>query len=404
MTVYPPDIEQHAFTSGREFFKAWPGGMQRIKGSRLRRMFLPRLSREGKRALKGNDQFVRCQLKHYDIQFTEGEYSGHGTQLLQKVLRKGRCDLVPRHILELEYEMHREWLSQCSLAILVKYPAWLMDRYFLTHGKPDPLRTITTLKVIPSLYGKYGPEGITEAVGKVQGLHCQTAGLATQIIFIGWSPARVEEQARLHVDQENHLIDAIAMELAQRAYSGRLRDIFPADAKNATPAGSYEVVCENVQSQFPGVRLTIDINFTATPGLFKASFSLGLVEGIMIICANEITLNEYCSRADRGEDPDFSDELENEDKDQPIGYKLQLKCREAGENMIDYVPRHGSIIFYKNCAYFAGVADFAGDLPKDTIFTGFKVSDTPRPFKKKWSDYSLEQYEFESMDRWRRRW
>jgi hypothetical protein len=68
MFEYHEDIvHDEGFSSGHGHFKTWPGGMERIKGSRLRRMFLPRLSREVKRALQENRQFCRCQLKHYGI-------------------------------------------------------------------------------------------------------------------------------------------------------------------------------------------------------------------------------------------------------------------------------------------------------------------------------------------------
>jgi len=54
-------------------------------------MFLPKLTREAQKHLdKGYGNFVRGQLKHYDVQFDESEYTGSGTLLLKKVLQAGK--------------------------------------------------------------------------------------------------------------------------------------------------------------------------------------------------------------------------------------------------------------------------------------------------------------------------
>lgn len=142
--------------------------MERIKGSRLRRMFLPRLSCEAKRALQQNRQFVRCQLKHYGIRFSEEEYSGNGTQLLQKFLRDGKCDEVPHTLLQRAERMHRRWLGKCHPSVMIKHPDWLMDRHFLANGRPDHLRTPCLLKLTPQDYGTHGPDGIIEAAGRAK--------------------------------------------------------------------------------------------------------------------------------------------------------------------------------------------------------------------------------------------
>lgn len=59
------DIRRDAFISGFGRFMVDPGRMDRIEGSQLRSMFLPKLSREGQKALSKNSRFVRSQLKHY---------------------------------------------------------------------------------------------------------------------------------------------------------------------------------------------------------------------------------------------------------------------------------------------------------------------------------------------------
>lgn len=59
------DIRRDGFVSAFGRFMAVPGRMDRIEGSQLRSMFLPKLSPAGQKALRDNPDFVRSQLKHY---------------------------------------------------------------------------------------------------------------------------------------------------------------------------------------------------------------------------------------------------------------------------------------------------------------------------------------------------
>lgn len=65
------DIRRDGFVYGLGRFQAEPGPMDRVEGARLRGMFLPKLSREGQKAIRDNLSFVRCQLNHYGVQFEE---------------------------------------------------------------------------------------------------------------------------------------------------------------------------------------------------------------------------------------------------------------------------------------------------------------------------------------------
>lgn len=82
------DIIRDGFTCafGRFYTR---GRVERIDGSRLKTMFLPRLTTEANKLLSGSD-FVRGQLQHYGVDYDEQEYSGNGTLLLKKVLRAGK--------------------------------------------------------------------------------------------------------------------------------------------------------------------------------------------------------------------------------------------------------------------------------------------------------------------------
>jgi hypothetical protein len=132
------DIRRDGFCSGFGRFMAEPGRLDRIEGSHLRNMFLPKMSREGQKALRDNRHFVRGQLKHYGVQFEEREFSGNGTALMKKALQAGKCDRVPSHILELQEQMHVEWLNDCTLAQLSSHPEWIMDKVFLVFWSTRP--------------------------------------------------------------------------------------------------------------------------------------------------------------------------------------------------------------------------------------------------------------------------
>src|SRR5436190_10388877 len=136
---YYNDITRDGFVCSFGRFYTQPGRVERVEGSSLRSMFLPRLTPEGRRQLNAgySDYFVRGQLKHYGVQFDESEISGNGTLLMKKVLQAGKCDKVPDHIIELREQMHAEWLNKLTPEQLSHHPDWVMERYFLSSGQPD---------------------------------------------------------------------------------------------------------------------------------------------------------------------------------------------------------------------------------------------------------------------------
>lgn len=66
-------------------------GVERIEGSRLKAMFLPRLAPEAKQLLRNHSSFVRGQLQHYGADYDAREFSGNGVLLLKKVLQAGKA-------------------------------------------------------------------------------------------------------------------------------------------------------------------------------------------------------------------------------------------------------------------------------------------------------------------------
>jgi hypothetical protein len=95
-------MSSYGFVIDKGRFLVEPGHLERIEARTLRRMFLPKLTREGAKALSENRHFVRCQLMHYGVQFEESECSDNGVKLLEKHLQAGKCDYVPMHILQLQ--------------------------------------------------------------------------------------------------------------------------------------------------------------------------------------------------------------------------------------------------------------------------------------------------------------
>lgn len=193
-------------STGLGRFQAEPGPMDRVEGARLRSMFLPKLSREGQKAIGDNLSFVRCQLNHYGVQIEEKEFSGNGTALMKKVLQEGKCDRVPGHILELQQKMHVEWLGQRTPAQLSTLPDYVIAKYFLSFGQPDPTKTTFIVGIPLGRDIDVYSEEMTKAASNIAGLyHKKALGLKTHTLFIGWDAAAVEKAASGHVVQEKSL-------------------------------------------------------------------------------------------------------------------------------------------------------------------------------------------------------
>ena len=71
---------------------------ERIDASRLRAMFFPRLTAEAKVMLNNRCEFVRCQFKHYGVEFDEKEFIDQRTALMKKALRAGKVGLTASYL------------------------------------------------------------------------------------------------------------------------------------------------------------------------------------------------------------------------------------------------------------------------------------------------------------------
>jgi hypothetical protein len=285
---------------------------------------------------------------------------------------------------------------------------------------------------------------VIEAASKVPGLnHKNALGPDTQMIYIGWDAAAVDKAAKGHAAKDKKAKQAKAKEREKaQEKAQQARDKLHTDylktltrpkgkakaTKKVSPVGSYIVDSEAFEDYYGTGRtdeLRLDIHKTDTPGVFQAEFDFGVLEGVMILCADEDTLNEYCMDSD--DDDEESEASDSDEEGYAVGskrkatkpkapkkkkskpragkkdsrkYLLKLKCRETGEGEIHYEAEDGSIEFDdNNLASFEADADFP-IVGSGISFTARKISDKPSPSERDWADYSERQHEIERVGRW----
>ncbi|TGJ82961.1 hypothetical protein E0Z10_g5812 [Xylaria hypoxylon] len=433
---YPESGRRDGFQCAFGKFYATPGCVERVQGSVLRASFLPKLTPAGNEYLRDSygDHFVRSQLKHYGVQFDDSEITGNGTQLLEKVLQAGKCDQVPPHITELRDEMHTEWLAQLTPEEFLGHPEWIMERYFLTSGQPDRAKTTMVVGFPFDSYSSHRPDQLVEAAGNISRLHHATSyGSKTQMVFIGWDSAAVGWAAKSHSDNEAEAIKAADTEREvgrSELHDDYLKALARKNWINVySPVGTYIVDCKEIEEQWPDEAddLSLDIRAADEPGIYKASFDFGMLEGVMIIGEDEMSVERYCSQLD-GEGDDEEDSSKDERKsgskrkyvaDAPKfcgrgrlpkkakssasrsrKYHLKLRCAETMESMIHHQPEDGTITFTgENMASFTGEASFPS-VGTAVTFTARKTSDSVHGQGNSWSDYSETAYEEVLVGRW----
>lgn len=286
-------------------------------------------------------------------------------------------------------------------------------------------------------HSEYHASQMREAASKVLGLHQETSfGPKTQTIFMGWDSAAVRKKAKGHAkkeaksERENESAELHADYLRTLERKG--------GPKRYSPVGSYIVDCKKIKEQWPHEAddLSLDIRPTKEPGIFEASFDFGILEGVMIICAEKTALEQYCYQLDREADSSSDDEEENDwgeeegedDKKpktgskrkaktpqgrgrpskkskggaaQPRTYLLKLKCRETGEGEIQCTAENGTLTFPdEKLASILGKTNLPY-VGRGVPFTARKISDTPSHSENSWADYSERAYEYARVSRWK---
>jgi len=447
------------FTSEYGRFYVDHGRVERVEGSSLREMFLPRQSREGQRMRDKIHDFIPGQLKHYGISFEGHDLLGRRElTFFKNVLEDGKCDKVPDYLSQLRDQLHSEWLTTLTPCDLSDHPEWTMEKYFLSSGQPDHKKTMDVVGIPFKPHSQYRAGKMREAAGLVAGLHHATGwGLTTQTIYLGWDAAAVSKAAKHHAENEANETQAAARAReAERtaAHNDYLRGI--KGKKSAkTPVGSYMVDCQYIEKDWPdnAGEMTIEIRQADEPGIFRATFDFGIIEGVMIMGADDEVVTQHCTELERdewknyygdGEEEDedeVEDEVDDEDEDlvkdendKPTNsakrkansppktrgrppkkpktpsittrtttrtYHVRLRGRENGEGEICSLAAKGSIQFKgANMASFTGKADlpFIGN---GVVFTARKTSDaTPFGQGDQWEYYSEAAYESARIGRW----
>lgn len=445
------EVARDGFECAFGRFYALPGRVERVEGSHLRGMFLPKL-----RPGQGTSyDFVLDQLKHYGVQYEEEEFSGNGTLLMKKVLQAGKCDKVPKHITALQKQMHVEWLDKLTPEELSDHPNWVMEKFFLSNGEPDPTKASTVVGIPLPRFSSYRAGELREAASKVPGLHQATgSGPKTQTIFLGWDKRAVSKAASVHAAIEARKLQD-AKEERDTERSEMHLDYLRSLKKNQkpSPVGSYIIDCEEIEQQWPDQsdNLNLDILPTEDPNVFEADFEFGVLEGVMVISTEESAILNYCVERNREADrehywdeeeeedddnDDDEDDDEQDDDDDEVGYNekptkgtkrgavtpkgrgqpskkvktasaqcltymLRSRCRETGEGTIYSQDQPGSITFKGgNLASFTAVAALPC-VGQHVKFTGRKISGVAAHSGTSWNDYSEHQYERERVGRWR---
>ncbi|KAH8658421.1 hypothetical protein BX600DRAFT_439584 [Xylariales sp. PMI_506] len=398
---------------GRFYAECDYARVERVDGSSLRDIFLPKLTPEAK--------------KHYGVQFNEDDWSGDGTNLFKKILQAGKCDEVPEHIAQLRKQTHQQWLGNMTPEQLSDCPDWTMEN-------------------------EYRAGKMRAAASGVEGLHQKTSsGVTTQTIFMGWDAAAVEKAAKAHPAKEAKELRAAQKKRQDARVDQHKRYLNSLKPKKGSakgkpkirlPVGSYIVDCQEIEQQWPDEadNMTLKIHETNVSGIFKVNFHFRVLEGVIMISTGKDALVQYCSQLDQqaeAQEDSWDEKEANEDDDsdsdsrdrkpevgskrkrkspqrrgrpakkanigasRSLTYQLRLKCREAGEGVIYSDIEEGTIKFKdQDLASFVGKANLPC-VGSNVPFTARKISDDPGHEGDSWADYSEEAYEYARVNRWK---
>ncbi|KAI1817397.1 hypothetical protein GGS20DRAFT_533020 [Poronia punctata] len=332
MPLHDPNettITRDGFSYTRGVLYAEPGHVERLEGIILDVFFLPTSKTAGRNYLrKGGKTWVRGQLRHYGVEYDEGELTGNGRVLLQKVLREGKCREVPHHIENLRREMHKEWIAKSETRHLIKEPKWVLEKFFLVSAEKK-----TEVLAVPYEDKSWGADSRARVLGhaaaEVPGLnHAISRGSKAVTVLLGWDAKAVKEAVALHVEREKEAEKAAREEREKRRealharYLKKLEDRKEEEEeKNKetpvvySPAGRYMIDCGEIEHQWPDLAENMKLNISPkeSGGVFQASFDFGVIEGAMVLSLEQEDLELYDTQSESDSD---SDEEEDEDEDE----------------------------------------------------------------------------------------
>ncbi|EAW10282.1 uncharacterized protein ACLA_047510 [Aspergillus clavatus NRRL 1] len=196
-----------------------------------------------------------------------------------------------------------------------------MAKYFLDgiKGRPDPKKTPNPVEL--HSFSQEWPD-LAKIVASVPGLHIAhtTAKSLSENTIIGWDADKValckkrrdkvqaEEEAKIEAERAAEEEDARQEALAPHRLYLSNHSPSPGPLKPEDLTGSYIIECEAAEEYImDGEKMTLDIQKPESVHGVVAAFSLGLIEGTMLLALSHDALHAL-----REEQPPMEDDSEDE--------------------------------------------------------------------------------------------
>ena len=205
---------------------------------------------------------------------------------------------------------------------------------------------------------------------------------------------------------------------------------------DGSPVGTYMIDCAKIEGNWDNtddMTMSVwELSPTDHPGIYQASFDFGVIEGIMMLSADEEALDRYCEENENSvHSSDEQDEEEpyyleskkrkatssstanssaktkkpktnNLGGDRPALYHLRLKYHDTGTSEISFFTEKGTIRFddARSCLRFTGRFDIVNLVGQNVPFTGRKIDDKATESGEQWCEYSEGAHEAARIARW----
>lgn len=325
--------------------------------------------------------------------------------------------------------MHEEYIAQLSNKSLSYFPDWLMRKYFLTNGQPDRTKTETVVDIPCGRY-EFQMEKTCKAAAEIEGLHCAKGpGPEHKNVFLGWDKAAVKKAAEEHTAADKVKQEAKDAAQEQERIRSQWRYHLAIEkperiALGFSPVGKYDIDCKEIEAEWPddAQKMTMNIHPTRIPGVFKAQFDFGMMEGVMIMSRDLAALLQYCKISPEADESEDEEELDEDDAEgptdaatgdkrkaasptgprkatktdtvesNPLKYHVRLRCRETGEGGIAATPEKGTVTFADGkFTRFSGEAVLPW-VANDVLFKGYKSADKPANKRLEWQTFSTKRW------------
>ncbi|KAL7946097.1 hypothetical protein V8C42DRAFT_322465 [Trichoderma barbatum] len=336
------------------------GYINRIDGRHLRELFKPSTVKDMRDEKKIKEKarklftksFFAAQLRHYDISFQSSSSSGELRLLLKDAVSEGKCDHVPKSVMELEASMRAEY-EPLRRKWEGDYAAWnaedrrrsdeasesfktpegtidytrYVDPYDLTDGRLDKPKPTAALAQRRFREGSQS-HGIAE---KAFSMDVASDSLSLDREFcIGFYN---EEDLELVESESDRQKAKWEQELERhQKYVAKMQSKGASKGVNKRPKafnldrcqGSYIIQCDETADNWPeliqGRTATLDIS-SGKGQTLRAAYDFGLIKGTMILSLSEDTLQAVVGEASTTPKASFRNE-DNEAEDDEGDFDL----------------------------------------------------------------------------------